>query len=240
MADPSRPVTGYPAANGHPHPNTAYPYPAQPPPSSQQYQYPPYYYAPPPRDRRVTLFRSILLGIISATIIFGAVLLIFWLVVRPRLPEFQITSLSVSNFATNDSRVTGKWDVRLRVYNPNKKMTVSYYEVVSLIYYKKAFLTRTQLPPFKQDTRNTTDIRATLSTVDTYVDGKAVDSMNSDRSGGSVKFNLRLESIAGFRYGAWRTRRKLVIAWCNDVPINVSSRGSGNLVGEARNCRVGM
>ncbi|KAK1587167.1 hypothetical protein Q3G72_010284 [Acer saccharum] len=243
MENPSRPVTGYPAPNPNGHP--AHPYQAPPPPLSQPYHYPPYYQsAPPPLypNRRRSFLRTILVVTVAFFVIFGSILLIFWLVVRPHLPEFQLTSLSVSNFSASQSRVTATWDARYRAYNPNKKMTVSYYDVVSYIFFKSDFLTSTQIAPFKQDTRNQTDLTAKFSIIDYYVDAKHVNDLNSQRTHGSVNFNVKLEAIAGFRYGAWRARRRLIRVWCNDVPVNVSSSsgGSGNLVGGPRNCKVGM
>ncbi|KAI9195290.1 hypothetical protein LWI28_013561 [Acer negundo] len=243
MENPSRPVTGYPAPNPNGHP--AHPYPAPPPPLSQPYHYPPYYQsaAPPPYPNpRRSFLRTILVVTVAFFVIFGSVLLIFWLVVRPHLPEFQLSSLSVSNFSANQSRVTATWDARYHVYNPNKKMTVSYYDVVSYILFKSDLLTSTHIAPFKQDTRNQTDLTAKFSIIDSYVDAKLVNDLNSERTHGSVTFNVRLEAIAGFRYGAWRARRRLIRVWCNGVPVNVSSSsgGSGNLVGGPRNCKVGM
>ncbi|KAH9659593.1 LEA 2 domain-containing protein [Citrus sinensis] len=231
----SRPATGYPAPthNGYPPPNTAYPYSAAPP-QSQPYSYPPYYQPP---TRRNNLLRPLVVAAVAVTVILGCALLIFWLVVRPRIPEFHLTSLSVSNFSTNQSQVTGNWDAAIEAYNPNKKMRVSYYDVVSGIYYDGNYLTRTPLPPFSQDTRERTPLSAKFSVIDSYVERKVLDSINAERARGAVKFDFRLEAIAGFKYGGWRTRRRLVRVWCPDVPVNVSSKGSGSLVGGARKCR---
>lgn len=243
MENPSRPFTGYPAPNpnGHPPPNTAYPYSA-PPPNSHPYNYPAYYNAPQPYpNRRATFLRSFIVAAVAVTAIFGCALLIFWLVVRPRVPEFQLTSLSLSNLSTNQSRVTGNWDARLEAYNPNKKMTVSYDDVVSSINYNTHYITQTQIPPFRQGTRDRTELNPKFSVVDSYIDPKRLDEMNTERASGTVGFDLRLDAIAGFKYGGWRTRRRPVRVFCNDVPVNVSSsRASGSLVGGAQKCRVRM
>ncbi|KAH7561299.1 hypothetical protein JRO89_XS10G0208100 [Xanthoceras sorbifolium] len=238
MENPPRPVTGYPAPNPNGHP-----YQAPPPPLSQPYHYPPYYQgAPPPYpNRRATFFRTILIVTVAFFVIFGSILLIFWLVVRPRLPEFEMSSLSVSNFSANQSHVTGTWDARFHATNPNKKMSVSYYDVVSYIFFKSDYLTRTQIAPFKQETRTETDLTAKFSIIDSYVDTKLVNDINAERARSTLTFNVKLEAIAGFRYGGWRTRRRLIRVWCNNVPVNVtSSSGSGSMVGGPRQCRVGM
>ncbi|KAJ0021464.1 hypothetical protein Pint_31769 [Pistacia integerrima] len=244
MDNPSRPVTGYPAPNqnGHPHPppNAAYPYAAAPPPS-QPYAYNPYYQAQTPIYRRPAFVRSFLITMIALAIIFGCILFIFWLVVRPRVPEFHVTSLSVSNFSTNNSQLTANWDARVQAYNPNKKMSVYYYDVFSAINYNSVTLSRTQMPPFEQGTRNQTELTAKFAVVGSYIEEKAVNSINSERSGGSVKFDFRLEAYARFKYGAWRMRRKWARVWCDDVAVSLSSSsGSGNLVGGSKKCRVAI
>lgn len=232
---PPRPVTGYPAPpnpNGHPYPQSQ-PYPA----------YPAYYGAAPPPyqpNPSSTFFRKILIFTITFFFIFGAVLLIVWLVVRPRLPDFEITSLSVTNLTATDSHVTGTWDARFHSSNPNKKMTVSYYDVVSSIFFKSNYLTRTQIAPFRQDTGAQTNLTAIFSVIDSYVDSKVVGDINSERSHGTIYFNVKLEAIAGYRYGWWRIRRRVLGVWCDSVPTNVSSSGSGSMVGGSRKCRVGM
>lgn len=244
MDNPSRPVSGYPAPNQnghlHPPPNTAYPY-AAPPPSSQPYAYNPYYQAQTPIYRRPAFVRSFVITMIALAIIFGVILFVFWLVVRPRVPEFSLTSLSVSNFSTNNSQLTANWDARLQAYNPNKKMSVYYDDVDSAISYDSVRLSQTQMPPFNQGTRNQTELNAKFAVVGSYIGNKALNGINSDRSGGSVKFDFRLEALARFKYRGWRLRRKWVRVWCDDVAVSLSSNNqSGNLVGGSKKCRVAI
>ncbi|XP_027162255.1 NDR1/HIN1-like protein 13 [Coffea eugenioides] len=144
MADPNnRPVTGYPAptTNGHPPPpsNTSYPYAAPPPAAyyNQQYYTGPAYHQPDPDAiRRATFLRRLFAFIIAGVIVLGTILFIIWLVLRPRLPEFRVDSLSVSNFNLSSSTlVSADFDVKITARNPNGKITLFYDNVEAAVYF---------------------------------------------------------------------------------------------------------
>ncbi|XVE59636.1 hypothetical protein DITRI_Ditri05aG0062000 [Diplodiscus trichospermus] len=236
MQDSSRPVTGYPVQNlngcAPPPPaasGTAYPYVS---PNPQPY----YYSAPPPQNPRPTFFRRLLVAFAIVLIIFGTILLIVWLVVRPKFPDFSIQSLSPSNFNASNQRVNATWNAQFQVSNQNKKLSLSYDDVVSSIFHKDNFLTETRIGPFVQGTRNVSTVEASYSVVDSFVEGKVVDEMNGERSRGQIKFNVKVLADVAFRYGGWRGRRRILRVWCNDVALTGSS---GELTGGPNKCSVG-
>ncbi|KAF5751696.1 protein YLS9 [Tripterygium wilfordii] len=240
MADPSRPVTGYPSANGYPAPplGSAYPYQAQPP-QNQPHAY--YYNAPPPPDPRLAFYRRFCVIIIGLTVIFATVLFICWLVIRPRVPEFRVDSLSVSNFNVTSSSqtLTGSWNLRLQVYNPNSRMTLSYDDVRPSVFYKTEFLVETRIPPFQQGKKNQTFVDASFSASNSYVDRRVLDGISADRARGTVSFNVKVVAVVKFRTGAWRARARVLRVYCTDVPVGITaSSTSGKLVGGARECSV--
>ncbi|XWS71418.1 hypothetical protein CRYUN_Cryun03dG0136300 [Craigia yunnanensis] len=235
MQDSSRPVTGYPLQNL----NGC----APPPPATSGTAYPyvhsnpyPYYPAPPPQNPRPTLFRRLFVIFAILLIIFGTILLIFWLVLRPKLPDFSIQSLSLSNFNASNQRVSATWNTQFQVSNPNKKLSISYGDVVSLVFHEDYFLTETKIGPFVQGTRNVSTVQASYSMVDSFVDGKVVDAMNGERTRGEIKFNVKVVSDVAFKYGGWRGRRRYLRVWCNDVALTGSS---GKMTGGPKKCSVG-
>ncbi|KAJ6309740.1 hypothetical protein OIU76_014636 [Salix suchowensis] len=243
-SDPSRPATGYPfVPNGIQHPppptGTAYPYQAPPPQPPN-----PYYYNTnhPYPNQRATLLRRFIAAVIIFTVIFFTVLFICWLVIRPHLPEIRVTSLSVSSFnvsSSSSSSVTGNWNARFQVYNPNKKLRISYDELQSSIFYKSEFLSQTRIPPFKQGKKNVTDINAEYGAMGSYIVGRAVDEINGDKRRGLVSFNLKIIADAVFKVGGFRARRRLLRVFCDDLAVGFSGNsGSGNLTGGARRCNV--
>ena len=146
MQDPSRPVTGYPAPNGcpPPQPGVAYPYHA-----NQPNPYP-YAYVQPNRASSSRAFvRSFILAMMVAFIVMGVTIFIVWLVLRPRIPEFQVESVSLTNFlaSNSSSSITGNWNFRFSITNPNKKMSISYDVIQCLLFYNPEFISETRIPP---------------------------------------------------------------------------------------------
>ncbi|KAL3610948.1 hypothetical protein D5086_001968 [Populus alba] len=243
-SDPSRPATGYPVVpNGTyqapPPAGSAYPYQA-PPPHQPTYPYTYNTNQTYPNQRAIFLRRLIIALIIFTGILF-TILFICWLVIRPHFPEFRVTSLSISNFnvSSSSSTVTGTWNARYQVSNPNKKMKISYNEIQTSIFYKSEVLSRTRIPPFRQGKRNVTDIDVEYGATSSYIGQRTVSQINSDEGRGLVSFNLRIVADAGFKAEGFWTRRRLLRVYCNDVAVGISRNGrSGNLTGGAMRCSV--
>lgn len=237
MQDPSRPATGYPAPQFQ-HPNGG-----QPPPSyPYAAPYPQYYQPPPPPSRPYasrSFFRAFIATMICLAVIFGVILIITWLVLRPSLPHFTLASLSLTNFTASNQSISGTWHPSFVVRNGNKKMTVTYNALRSTVYYHSYYIADSQLAPFKQDTKSQTTLNATLSASNTYLESRVVNDLNSDRARGSVLFDVQVLASASFRSGSWRFRTRLLKILCKKVPVGISSKASsGELTGGARECQV--
>ncbi|KAK4784909.1 hypothetical protein SAY86_001598 [Trapa natans] len=244
--NPRPPATGYPVppsgayTNGYPPAvsNTAYTY-AAPQYSNYQYhgqlqqQYP----------RRSAFMRYFLVVVIAFFIITGCIFFIVWLVFRPRIPEFSVQSVKVSNFSVVDTmHVSGTWQVGLLLVNPNKKMKISYGTINAELYYNSEFITLTLIPPLDQDTRNQTALDALFSADNAYVQPRAVSDLNSDRAKGNVAFQIKGEARIRFSSGWWRVRRRELRFWCVDLAVGLSSSSNGtvNLTDGKRNCKVSI
>ncbi|RHN75491.1 hypothetical protein MtrunA17_Chr2g0321821 [Medicago truncatula] len=106
-----QPATGYPAPppyNNHNGAAPQYPYAA-----------PPQYYNPPPPRSYASrsFFRAFFATMICLAVIFGVILVITWLVLRPSLPTFTLTTLSLSSFNTSSQSLTGTWRLTFNVRN---------------------------------------------------------------------------------------------------------------------------
>lgn len=240
-----KPVTGYPAAQPS-YPTgptaTAYPYPAPPPapyypnPYPQQQPYSQYY-----NPRRATFLRRFVVAIIAAFIIFGSISFILWLVYRPHLPEFSVTSASVSPLNVSAAQLTANFDFALSVHNPNKKMTIDYDSLAATVFYRHDNLAEGTLSPFFQGKGNDTTIRARLASAANYINDSTARDLTSSRAGGTLRFELRLFAWVRFDANAWRTRRHFMRVWCGNIDVAFSSSGSGSLSGGApKECEVDL
>lgn len=268
-SDPKFPVTGYPAVAPNGGAATAaaaaYPYPAPLPQAANSYSYyapqpgtaaappvvPPPYYPPAYAGASTsalgpsnTLFlRRFLAVAIAFFVVVGVATLILWLVLRPRLPQFSVSSASVSSFNLSSSQqLSADFDVTLTVRNPNKKMGVQYDGVRAAVLYGGETISETSLPPFYQSKGNVTTVHARLVAAGEYVVGDVTNGINSDRShgNGAVRFQFRVLSWAVFNSGGWRTRRHVMRVYCEDVSIgfNNSTVSSGSLLGAPKQCQV--
>ncbi|KAL8029585.1 hypothetical protein ABFX02_14G234000 [Erythranthe guttata] len=259
MADPNRPVTGYPAANpqgngysANPPPSgTAYPYAAAAPPPSGAYYggyqnnayYTNNYQSDQESVRRATCLRRIFAFVIGLVVIFGTITFIVWLVLRPQLPEFRVDSFSISNFTLgNNSLVSFTSEVRLTARNPNKKMTLTYDHIEAVIFYKSSSISETTVPPFYQPTKNETSLAANFAAAGSFVEKSVLDGINGERGkNGNVNFNFRMLSRVRFEAKAWTTRRRYLKVFCGDLIVGIPTNGSiGALTGGPRQCRVGI
>ncbi|XP_047308623.1 NDR1/HIN1-like protein 10 [Impatiens glandulifera] len=248
MTDQSRPAAGYPAT-GYPAPQpagysnagNAYPYAVPPQTNPPYYNQNPYYAQP--YDNRRALLRRIFAIIIATFIIAGTIAFITWLILRPHLPEVRIDSFSVSNLnlSSSPSLITGNWDVRFTVRNPNKKINLYYDVVNAYAYYQGEELSDTTLAPFSQGKKVETQGRATLAASSKFIDKWVIDGINGEKSrGGSVNFNVRMLSRVQFKAGFWWARRRYVRVYCGDLIVGFGSNGnSGNLTSGVRQCKVG-
>ncbi|CAL5357222.1 unnamed protein product [Camellia sinensis] len=246
MADQSTPVTGYPAAgyphpppqsgnntNGYPPAGASYPYAAPPPQAA-------YYYAQPYPDPRATFLRRLFGILIASFIIAATIAFIVWLILRPRLPEFQVDSLSLSNFSLSSSSISANWDVGFTARNPNHKITLYYDDISATVFCGEQRLSDTAVGPFVQGTRNETTVRATFAANSAYVTKEVVDGINSDRSSrGIVNFNVEMKARVRYKAGAWRARQRFLRIFCQQLSVGVSKNSvGGTLIGGPRQCKV--
>ncbi|KAJ6798156.1 putative MAGE-like protein 2 [Iris pallida] len=260
--DKSSVVTGYPAgpANGiDPTANfvataaasTAYPYYPNPNPSVFYYSNNPnpnnsYYYQNPnpnPNPNRSLLFRRLLIIFISIFLAFGAVTLIVYIVLRPKLPTFSLSSLNVTNFnLSSSSSLSSSFDLSLSVYNPNSKMTVGYDRVLADVAVDGDPVASTYLAPFIQPKGNSTTISAKMTAANVFVDSYVVDAIRSGSGSGVVRLDVRAVAVVRFWSGAWRTRRHELRVFCGDVEVKFrnGTAGDGAMTGGPWQCWVGI
>ncbi|KAK4370632.1 hypothetical protein RND71_010107 [Anisodus tanguticus] len=234
MGDPNRPVTGYPAAQ--PPPATALPY------YNNNYPYQNQHYPDPYSAQRNTFLRRVIAILVASTIITGTILFVIWLVILPRIPEFQVDSLIISNLNLSNSLITANWDLNFTARNPNKKITLYYDEIASAIFYHSLSIADTTVPPFFMDKVNETAHKVSFVASGAYVEKWAFDGMGKERTEkGSVGFNVRMVARVSFKAGAWRARKRYLRVYCGDLLVAVAlNKSSGNLLGGSRQCRVGL
>lgn len=240
---------GYSTA--YPTTSTAYAYPAPPPHAA------PYYPAAHPNGAappsafygasarpHAFLRRRLFAIVVGVFLVVGLATLILWLVLRPRLPAFALTSASVSafNLSAPQQSLSSDFDLAFSVRNPNHKMGIYYDNVVAVVLYGFDHISDTSLPPFYQGKGNETTVRARLVAESDYVDPSIAKGLAADRGRGAVNFNIRVYSSVRFRAGAWRTRWHMLRVYCDDVSIEFKNATAtvGSMVGTPKQCDVNL
>ncbi|KAJ0976678.1 hypothetical protein J5N97_012152 [Dioscorea zingiberensis] len=217
--DPKPVVTGYPAAGA------AYPYPAPHPPAVHYYPAP----APPPppyRSASTLLLRRIIVGGIAIFLAAAAVTLVIWLILRPRLPDFSLSSVHFSP--------PSSYDLMVSVYNPNSKISIEYDHVSAAVLYGRDAFSEVSIPSFLQAKRNTTMLRARIAADD------LARAIAEDRSRGdqTVGFHVRLMALVRFKSGIWRTGRHGMRVYCDDVSIRFKNATGDSMFGAPKRCQL--
>ncbi|CAH1412551.1 unnamed protein product [Lactuca virosa] len=203
MADQSMHVTGNPAPSATGHRNPATVYPYDSPAINA-----PQIQAPPASKLRIHKF-FIFLGV--SIFITGLLSLITWRIWLSFIgyPQFQFI-----------------------VRNPNPKISVYCDHIRVAIIYHFCSISETTVPPFLQETKNETAIRARFT-----FSGKKVRYYYDDIGGGFIKIDLwMIVRVKPSVYGASRTRLRV---YCHDLTILVSSKTNGGaLVDSPKKCWV--
>ncbi|KAL9256047.1 NDR1/HIN1-like protein [Drosera capensis] len=167
--------------------------------------------------------------IFTIVILIGIAALVFWLVVRPHAIKFQTTEASVSQFNLSGSASdTLLYDLTLNftVRNPNSHIGV-YYDVIDLrAYYDDQRFAATELTPFYQGKKNTTDLGLVAlqgQTVITASSGLSSD-YSTQKTDGVFDITVKMYLTVRFKIG-WVKIGKFKPKIQCDLKVPLSSSG---------------
>jgi len=177
----------------------------------------PVHYAKPPKKRHC--FRKCLCWTISLIIfqilIIALLVGIIFLIFRPKLPKYNIDSMSITQFTlNNDSSLYATFDVNITARNPNKKIGI-YYEGGSNIgvWYTGTKLCEGSLPKFYQGHQNTTVLDVVL-TGQTQDATNLLSSLQAQQQTGSIPLNLRVKVPVRIKLGKLKLPKFKFVVKC--------------------------
>ncbi|KAG0465414.1 hypothetical protein HPP92_019578 [Vanilla planifolia] len=157
-------------------------------------------------------FVLILLALVLLAAIAGGV---FYVIYRPRRPDFSVSSIRLAalNVSTSN-QLSSRLDVAVTARNPNRKIafltTRSRYPSSN-----GADIGDGSFPAFVHEKRNTTVLRATVSS-----SGHSVDpSVAADLRKSSVPLEIDLETKAGIKIGKLKTKKVRVMVRCAGIDV---------------------
>ncbi|KAJ6421303.1 hypothetical protein OIU84_028638 [Salix udensis] len=172
----------------------------------------------------------LLLVIVGATA--GALYLVF----IPKIPDYSVDSLSISDLRLNfDMSLYAKFDVKITANNPNKKIGI-YYEKGGLlsVWYSNTKLCAGSIPKFYQGHRNMTKLDVSL-TGQTQYGSTLLRALQEQQQTGRIPLDLKVDAPVSIKLGRLKLRKVTILGDCLLV---VDSLSTNNLISiKASNCK---
>ncbi|KAL2325242.1 hypothetical protein Fmac_024300 [Flemingia macrophylla] len=164
---------------------------------------------------------------------------ILYLVFKPKLPDYSVDTLSISDLRLNfDMSLYAKFDVRITANNPNKKIGIFYEKGGRLsVWYTNTRLCEGSLPQFYQGHQNKTMLNVSL-TGQVQSGSTLMTALQQQQQTGRVPLDLKVHAPVSIKLGRLKLRKVSVLGECMLV---VDSLASNNLVSiKASNCKFRM
>ncbi|XVF76115.1 hypothetical protein PTKIN_Ptkin13bG0239800 [Pterospermum kingtungense] len=165
--------------------------------------------------------------IITAVVVIGLAVLIFWLIFRPNRVKIHVTDVSLTEFNLTGNTLYYNLAVNMTVRNPNKKIGIHYDRIEARAYYEGQRFDTEPLTPFYQGHKNTSFLNPVFSGQQYITLGADETSeFNQDTTSGTYSIDVKLYLRIRFKVGRVRTGKFKPKVSCDlKVPLN-SANGS--------------
>ncbi|CAN6843169.1 hypothetical protein F2Q70_00015362 [Brassica cretica] len=159
----------------------------------------------------------------------GATIGILYLVFKPKLPDYSIDRLQLTQFALNqDSSLSTAFNVTITAKNPNEKIGI-YYEDGSKItvWYNETKLSEGSLPKFYQGHENTTVIDVEMSGQTQDAAGIMTTLEEQQQTTGNIPLRLRVDQPVRIKFGKLKLMEVRFLVRCG---VFVDSLAPNNVI----------
>ncbi|CAH8386025.1 unnamed protein product [Eruca vesicaria subsp. sativa] len=178
-----------------------------------------------------------LLVLFLLIVIVGAVVGILYLVFRPKLPDYNIDRLQLTQFTLNqDSSLSTAFNVTITAKNPNEKIGI-YYEDGSKIsvLYMQTRLSNGSLPKFYQGHENTTNIFIEMTGYTQNATTLMATMQEQQQLTGSIPLRLRVTQPVRIKLGKLKLMEVKFLVRCG---VSVDSLAANNVIRvRSSNCK---
>lgn len=177
--------------------------------------------------------------IVLLLIIIGATVCILYLVFKPKLPNYSIDSLRISDLRLNfDMTLYAKFDVKITANNPNKKIGIYYEQGGQLsVWYTNTKLCQGSLPNFYQGHQNKTVLNVAL-TGQTESGNTLMRALQDQQQTGSIPLDLKVDAPVAIKLGRLKLRKVRILGGCMLVVASLTSNDFISI--KASNCKFRM
>ncbi|KAL5060357.1 hypothetical protein RYX36_031961 [Vicia faba] len=179
-----------------------------------------------------TLFSFLWKLVVALIVLFGLIILIFYLIVQPRAFKIYVTKAELTQFHYTNSTLHYDMVLNFTVHNPNKKLGIYYDKVDAQAFYEGARFANvdviTHLNSFRQDKKSSDPMSGVLSGQELLMlHNDQVSEFNKDKSFGVYNIKVKLYFTIRFRLGDSISRKYKPKVKCDlTVPLS-NNNGTG-------------
>lgn len=179
--------------------------------------------APP---KRTGLLRCIAIVLLALIVLAGIVVLIIWLVVKPKRLVYTIEDGSIHDFNVNNNHLNSTFSFVIRAHNPNGRASIYYDSIEVSVAYDDQNVAFNTLEPFHQPTRNVTRLETKLVAQNVAIASSIAKDLKLEKTSGEVELEVRVKARIRFRVGVWKSDHKTLRVVCDPVMLHFSSSKS--------------
>ncbi|CAN4089622.1 unnamed protein product [Withania somnifera] len=155
-----------------------------------------------------TCIFQILCTLLIITAVIGFIL---WFILRPNKVNFHVANASLTQFdLRSNNTLSYNLNVSISIRNPNKRIGIYYDSVEARVYYHSLNFSNTNVDPFYQGHKNTTDLNLGFkgdNNLVQFVDNLRSD-YNNEKDSGVYEIGLRLYMRIRLKFG-WIKSKKI-------------------------------
>ncbi|CAN6288872.1 unnamed protein product [Urochloa humidicola] len=182
--------------------------------------------------RRVGVLRCLVASLVVTVLLAGLAVLIFWLAVRPKPIDYEVTRAVVRHFNVTPppgATANATFYLTFAARNPNRRVSILYEWVEFRVLYGgggggggEQLIAVEDEPAFRQPRRNETalDVRAVARSAP--VAEQAARELRHDLDAGEVGVDVRMRARVQFKVAGVRTRHYYMEAFCSPVVVGLS------------------
>ncbi|KAH1123109.1 hypothetical protein J1N35_006269 [Gossypium stocksii] len=178
--------------------------------------------------------------IITAIVIIGLAVFIFWLIFRPNKVKFHVTDVQLTQFnLTSNNTLHYNLALNMTIRNPNRRIGIYYDRIEARAYYEDQRFDTETLTPFYQGHKNTSYLNPVfVGQQFVRLGADETSEFNEDRVNGVYDIDVKLYLRIRFKLGRVKTGRFKPRISCDlKVPLNT---GNGSMGGTFKTTRCDL
>nr|GEU69587.1 NDR1/HIN1-like protein 6 [Tanacetum cinerariifolium] len=179
--------------------------------------------------------------LITLIIILAAIVGILYLVFKPKIPNYSVDRLTISQLSLNpDFSLYARFNVRITAINPNKKIGIFYQKGSHLsVWYKNTNLCQGSIPVFYQGHQNKTVLNVALAGQNQY--GRTLlAAIQEQQQTGQIPLDLKVDVPVKIELGKTKLKKVRILGKCALIVDSLSANNKISIKATSCKFRLGL